>query len=380
MFAFTFAGCWDNKDIEELFIVEGVGVDLSTENENELIVSVQIGSTQKKEYSSSGGMTGTTPIISKVIDSSLANAFNKINLNSSRLLFLHHNKVYIFGQSLAEKGLSKHIDTLLRNPQARLEIPIVIVEGKAEDVIKAQLSKEKLSSEFLAKLAQEMAKISSESRSRIIDVAKRLVDKTYAPVVPLIKLENSEEEGKQEIKQIGMAIFKNDVMVGSFSIDDLLGYYFAYGNVTNISTTVKDENGEATFYITKTKPKKKILVEEENVKVNLMVEIELKTTEIKGFVDMEANQLYPHLEQLLIGSIKEKINNVFDITKIHKTDIFGFGSSIAKKEPKKWKKISDKWDEIYPEIELEIEVKAKISTTGEISKSIEMEKKINDNR
>lgn len=49
-------------------------------------------------------------------------------------------------------------------------------------------------------------------------------------------------------------------------------------------------------------------------------------------------------------------------------DIFGFGEEVRRKHPGQWKNMEDKWDELFPGLEVIPEVDAKIRRTGKITK------------
>ena len=51
-----------------------------------------------------------------------------------------------------------------------------------------------------------------------------------------------------------------------------------------------------------------------------------------------------------------------------KADIVGFSKEFYRKYPKQWKVIENHWDEVFPEVEVNINVKAHIRREGYITK------------
>ena len=45
-------------------------------------------------------------------------------------------------------------------------------------------------------------------------------------------------------------------------------------------------------------------------------------------------------------------------------DVFGFGEALHRKYPKQWKELEKDWDEIFPELEVEIVVETQVSRSG----------------
>ena len=55
-----------------------------------------------------------------------------------------------------------------------------------------------------------------------------------------------------------------------------------------------------------------------------------------------------------------------------KTDIFGFGETIHRKYPKMWKKMKDNWDDIFPNLPVNITVEVDTKQLGGIGKPLFM--------
>ena len=51
-----------------------------------------------------------------------------------------------------------------------------------------------------------------------------------------------------------------------------------------------------------------------------------------------------------------------------KADIVGFAEEFYRKYPKQWKKIENRWDELFSEVEVNINVEAHIRRQGYITK------------
>ena len=47
-------------------------------------------------------------------------------------------------------------------------------------------------------------------------------------------------------------------------------------------------------------------------------------------------------------------------------DIFCFGEAVHKKYPKLWKELENRWDEIFPDLEVEIDVETRLQEAGRI--------------
>ncbi len=132
------SGCWDNHELDTLFIVTGVGLD-EAGSPDEIDVTLQIGKAKKnKSESSSKEQKDSSIILMETTSDSLMHALMDLNRNSSRTLFLQHNQAILFGQKLAEQGVSDKIDYMIRNTESRMETLLLVVEGRTGEVLSMQ--------------------------------------------------------------------------------------------------------------------------------------------------------------------------------------------------------------------------------------------------
>jgi len=67
------------------------------------------------------------------------------------------------------------------------------------------------------------------------------------------------------------------------------------------------------------------------------------------------------------------INQAIELAKNLKTDIFGFGNAVYKKKPTQFNDIKDRWnEEVFPNLEIEVEVDLKLTAKGTINSFIEV--------
>lgn len=366
-------GCWDSREIDALFILTGTALDVS-DIPGHIIVTLQVTNIKEVQSSSEGGGTdgGGPVIILRADDDSLMDGIAQINRNSNHKLLYQHNQVRLFGTALAEQGIERHLDSLLREQQARLEVPLAVVDGRAEEALTAKLSQDPNTGIFLRGMFQEQSKISSEYEVRLIDFVHRLLDESAAPVMPLIKV--TSEGDKQEIGITGMAIFKGDRMVGKLSNDETLGYIWSFGNVKRCNFKVTDSSNMAVLHITGLDCKRDVTLRQDGgVSVDLSIDAVVGIAELSGFQDMKPPELLEHLENLAEEEIKAKIMRCFAVAKSLDADIFEFSSEVYQNHPQQWEAMKGRWDAIFSDIDLSVQAKVRIPETGQIVQSLEME-------
>ena len=253
-----------------------------------------------------------------------------------------------------------------------MEVPVVVVDGRAEEALSAKLVQEKITGIFLARALNDLAVMSPKYRVRMLDFASRLLDGTSSPIAPMIKV--VQQGGKQEIKITGMAVFKGDRMVGRLTNDETMGYIWSMGNVQQCDMETGSSLGKAVFHITKLDCKRDItLRQDKGVQVALSADATLNVGELSGFAGMAPDELLLYLVQLAEEEIRRKITDSFETARGLNADIYGFGTSVHRKYPKEWEMMKGQWDAIFPDIEFSVKARVHIPGTGQIIQSLEME-------
>jgi spore germination protein KC len=372
------SGCWDNHELDTLFIVTGVALDAAGDSD-QTDITLQVSKTQPKSGDSGQpGPQDDAMLLLKSTRHTLLEAMMAFNRSSSRTLLLQHNQVLVMGARLAEQGVWNHMDVFLRERSTRMEVLMIIAENRAEEVVSAKLGQEKLSGIYLSRMVQNLSNVSPYYKVRMLDFASRLLDKSTAPVAPLISV--VEEDGGQEIRMLGMAVFKGDRMIGRLSNDETSGYVWAMGPVEQCEVVAGTDAGRAVFQIMRMDCDREAeLREDGGVRVTLRVNAVLNVGELQGFEGIKTDELLPYLSGLAQDGIRSRIMDTFEIARGLNADIYEFGALIHGKYPREWKSMKAEWDAIFPEIVFDVQVNARISATGQIINSLGMEAEKGEN-
>ena len=100
------------------------------------------------------------------------------------------------------------------------------------------------------------------------------------------------------------------------------------------------------------------------IKVNLIAELRKNSNDTQSNILLteELKELETKLNESIRSDIEAALKKC---QKELKTDVFGFGFALFRKNPKLWNEEYEKnWDKIYPELPVTIEVDSKINSTG----------------
>lgn len=366
------SGCWDSHELDSLFIVTGIALDKADDPEK-LDITLQVGKTQSNASGSDDANSQSdNAIVLRTTASTMIEALIEFNRNSSRTLLLQHNQVVLFGSALAEQGLKQHIDLFIRDQKTRMEVLFMVADGRADEILSVKLDPEKTSGIYLSHVMQDLYNVSPYYKVRMLDFVSRLLDGTFSPVAPIASLVG--EDDKQHLEISGLAVFKHDKMVGRLNNDEASGYIWTMGKVGQGGVVCEDDSGRAVFNIDNMDCARDVTLRSDGgIHVALEVNAALSIDELSGLSELQLIDMVPVLTEMARNQILEQIADTLRTAQRLNADIYGFGVSLHRKYPKEWQDIKDRWDELFTEIEFDIKVKVVLKSTGEITKSLEME-------
>lgn len=359
-------GCMDSRELNELGIVMGVGIDKGDKTEAVKLTAQVIKAGEIAPTDQKSGGSGKAYINFEDTGNTIFAAVRDITSQSSRRLYFAHNQVLILGRSAAESGVTKYLDFFMRDPETRLNVYILVARDSAESVLDTDPQLEKVPANTISKLIEGEAKSSSQEMAvKLKDFKDNLMVKTSAPVAPIVEI--TEDGGKKTAKINGTAVFKGDRMVGELNKTEGRGLLWVLGKVeSGIIETTSSKGNWVSLEIVRAKGKFSTELENGKVKVTITISEEGNIGEGSGYEDITSLSEVAFLEKQKCEVIKEEVMAAIKKAKELDADIFSFGESVHHKYPKQWTKMEDQWDKIFPEIEVEVKVDAKIRLSGRI--------------
>ena len=362
------SGCWDRKEVNDLGLVTAAGIDKVSDKTIELSILVFIpkstGSGQN--MNGSGGISGGQTLVRSAKGITIADAMSKLQEKLPRHIFWGHTEVFIFNENLAKKGLTEHVDFIIRDPQLRERSQLFITKQKAKDVLGLLPPLNRDLSTVLRQL--ESLKIGMEVTVK--DFAEMLTSESEDTAVPWIQM-LPPEKGKEQRETIayisGTAIFKKDKMVGKIDASATRGVLWLRNNIRLATVTVKPKEAKGLVSLNMQNASSELIPIIKNGKWKMLLKADAEADVIQNTtpLDMSDPVVIKSLQKQLKKEIEDKVNLALGhVQKELKADIFGFGDAFYRKYPKLWKKEKDHWNEIFPNIEVTIEPNIKIRRQG----------------
>jgi spore germination protein KC len=374
-------GCWSRRELNDLAISVGMGFD---KKDDQVQVTIQI--VNPSEVASKRGGSGTTTPVStfKATSKTIFESLRKITTQSPRKVYSSHLRMLVISEELAREGITPILDGISRNHEMRSDFYIVVARGTtAENVLNVLTPIEKIPSNKLFSTLEMSEKVWAPTvKVKLDKLISDLQTEGKDPVLTgiLIKGDPSKGDEKSNVYRTdpptslvyaGLAIFKNDKLVGWLNDKESKGYNYLINNVNSTIGHIDcPKGGILALEVVRTKTKMKGKVE--NGKPQIIVDVFLE--ENVGEVQCKIDLLDPGAIQKLEELAQEDVKNILEATiqkaKKYNVDIFGFGEAIYRADPKYWNKNKESWMEQFSDLPVLVKTEVKIRRLGTVSDSL----------
>lgn len=351
-------GCWDYRELSDLAIVAGVAIDLADEPGKVIITSQVI---KPREFTNAGegayinvGAPGYTP-------------FESVRFATTefdRRLYFSHAKVMIISQELAEQqDIRPFLDFFARDVEPRGDMNVLIAAGKAKDLLEVKPNMEQVPALGLAELVITCQATGQVCVRKYSEFIQMLTNKTTAAHATYAEV--YEEKGQKKPRYVGSAVFKEGKMVGTLDKAQTRGMLFVTNRVKGgIIVVDAPGGGKASLEIIDSRTKVTPQVKDDQISIKIEVVITSNLGGTTGFTDLTTPLFMASLRRRQAAVVRSEIMQAVEQAKEWKADFLKFNEVVYRKFPREWKKLEPRWDEVFPNIDVQIEVKSEVRLSG----------------
>ncbi len=399
MLMFLTTGCWGARETDQMAFILVMGID---KGQNNLVqVTFQIAIPQAIG-GKDGGKPGESTEIISVEAASLFGALQLANAFVSRELTFIHNKVVIVSEDIAREGMAKYINPLVRSREIRRTTFLMVSKGKAREFIeKNKPILEKSPSRQFETFMQANFFTGFLPYSIIHEFYKNIKSPGSQPFTNLVGVEKEENltnkkpgdgdiiknevaylpgeiprKGGNKIEIIGLAVFRDDKLVGFLNGAETRYHQMITGNFRSAIFTFPDpqrdeKNNIIVIKINKGRsPDIKVTFPEDKPHIEVKLILEGEILSIQSGINYEATDkiggLQSYIEKLISS---EALKMIKKTQQEFKSDICGFGEYTRKYfwTWKEWEEFN--WLKRYPEADVKVTTELAIRRTGLMSKT-----------
>jgi spore germination protein KC len=370
LYALLLTGCWDRTEVNDLAIITAAGIEKNDDKTIELSVQVFVPRSQGGVQQMNGGGGGASSVGQTFVRSAqgttIADAMSNLQEKFSRRIFWGHSEVFIVGQKLAKDGIRGSMDFMMRHPQVREGAYVLVSKEDPKLVLRLSPSLERSSSEVL----REMAKSKIVLKVTLKDLMQRMQGESEAvglPWVEALPAGSGRTKNQNDPYLVGTAVFKKDKMVGHIDDKSTRGVLWLRDEINTAVITVTPKEAKGLISMKLLRAHTVLIPKIENGKWSVTVKVDTEDDVIQNGTTMDIRNLkyIKALEHDLEANVETRAQEALDqVQKKMRADIFDFARAFNRKYPKVWHQEKDRWDEIFPEVEVNFEVKANIRRPG----------------
>ncbi|MDR3644187.1 MAG: Ger(x)C family spore germination protein, partial [Clostridia bacterium] len=231
------AGCWNNRDITELAIVTGLGVDKAADGNIEFTAQIISAAKSGGSQSSSGSAQGSGSTVTVSAEgATVFDAARNLIPKLSQKAFYSHVQLLAVGEAAAKGGLDKIWDFFERDHEMNRAARLIVVKGgTAKSVLEANADIDQIGA---VEIADTMG--STAYGKNVDSVAYDLTELLSQPLAGMVSgvIDPCGAVTLKDMKVEGGAVFKHAKLIGYLDDDQTRGYLFAQSLIKSTILTI----------------------------------------------------------------------------------------------------------------------------------------------
>jgi len=365
IFPLLLTGCWSNRDLSDMNIVAGVGLDRT--EDGKVLLTVQVVEPGAIQSTSSGNAEGGGPqpkpvFVESYEGETVFEAVRGILSIVDKKLFFSTAQVLILGEKLSQDGIEEAMDFFQRDNEMDYLMDVLVAKDVTpREILEIETDIDAIPAIYIKGTIENTVLRGTVKKTTLIDLIKDMISNGRQLAIGQIS-----KAGEKEVRTEGLAVFKGGKLAGWLDPRETRGYLFAIDKIESAIVNVPVDKGKIAMEIMRSRGRVKVAFENgEPSMLTVKVEIEADVGGYEGSSSLESSDNLYFLEEKLEEEVKKEILMALEKTqKEYSSDIFGFGTYVRKYHPRYWKNAKEGWDKIFSKLQADIRVDAKIVRTG----------------
>ncbi|RPF52146.1 Ger(x)C family spore germination protein [Aquisalibacillus elongatus] len=338
------SGCIDQRILDEVRLTTAVGYD---PGENDQIKVTAVSPFFQADKSTiNETFTVLTPL-SK-------DAKHKFSMSNSKPFVSGKIEAIIINEELADNGVLTIVDGMIRDPSIGSRAYIATTKDEVSKLLQGQYSSQD-NGMFISDTLDHNIISGSLPRTNLHLFFNDYYAKGKDPFIPDLS------QDKNSIKISGVALLKEDQIVGHVNQDQLFTFKTLVQKKTENDTFLVDINDEDQALLFKISSHTDYDIQNLNNNPEVKVKVKMNLT-IREYSESELNEKkIIEIETAAEEKFKEQATNLIQQFQELNVDPIGIGQ-MASAKSRQWNK--EQWYDQYPDINFQIETNFKITETG----------------
>lgn len=360
----------NRTEIDKTFVVRIVAIDKLPTGKIRLTIT-------SKSASAGGNQGEGTAAQSEIMVSegeTVFDAARQMLTFASKRPHYGHTEFILFGENTARDGIIPFLDFISRNHEFRYNAKIYIVKGDSANgmISKVNLGDSHLSDKLVSLESNAFAL--SQNQPVTLSEAMYIFDKkgisTYIPYIEVVESNQGEMLSKEQLSSDlhlsmqGYAIFKEDKLQSFLDGELSRGVNWIRNEIKSGILVLEALDGQKiSMEIINSKSNIKPYMDENRIQCTVSVKFDTNIAETMSKDDIFTPQGFTRLEELQETKVRKEIEKTLKYAQELNLDIFGIITNFVRKYPNSKEELRASWNELFPEIQFNVEVESLVNRT-----------------
>lgn len=355
------SGCWDMMEINQTLFPYSVGIDLNEEEGDKYVITISYPNINAI------GKNATQDERIYVVSTVSSSIFEGASQLATRLphpFNFKMLKVLVVGNSISKDPdtMREILDGIMRDFNISKKVRIIEAHGDAKDILlfAIQAKRQEVIEGTLFSMLMQKNNTDRYNSQTVTNFVSNM-DMRGVSLVPRVTT------GEEDIKVYGGCIFKDYKLIGHLNELENRAVAFIEGESERDLIDVPFEGITVSYMVTGSESRRELIKSGENLKIKISIQLEGALQEYihKDNPPENGLELLKNMELAIEKELQKQIDETMDkLQKEYNADVIGINEYLSKFHPKIWREVEKDWDELFPELEIEIVLDAKIRRRG----------------
>jgi Ger(x)C family germination protein len=352
------AGCWDQHQLVNKTLVNGISFDLTDEGK------IHLTARDLNIESKGGGQFEIKDELLSAERPTIVGLGIDIDSMSAGQVDYSQAHILLIGDELAKQGIHQILDNFYRGKDSNTASKIAITKGKAEDILSTEKDKSPIAF-FILQTIEGAEKATLLPDEKIFTVWTKILSPGKDFILPYLEKSDSDK-----IAIAGVALMNKDKFSGktlSKEQSTLLLLLLDKFKKTNFMPLILNEESEDQsigFSTRKMKRNMEIKVDKTSGDITCTIEISLQVEVNTYPQNLKEDLNIKKLNKEISAELTKQAKEITAILLEANSDVFGIEMKIANRHPDVSKEMN--WDEDYKNVKIEPKVNVEIIKTGSV--------------
>lgn len=365
-------GCWDQIEIEDILQVGAIGIDkyIPPAEDNKTINDKQPieKEIEKKRFIYTFAfpelnIEELSNIVISSVGDSLYNVGRLLANRTNHEMVYGHLRVIVLNSDVVkdEEAFREILDEVEDNEFVSRRVILLMTDESAADIINVNPEINPIVGRFISEMFSRRDRSPRAPKGDIGNILQDIHESGNTLIPKIIS-------GEKDVKISGAGVINNYKFIGWLDELDTTQVMIFKGEADIVGIRIPDYNGVNIPIDAQYKRSKLRLVEsEENIKIVAEIEAEgdIKRASFEGKVDTLNPDVVKDIEKAACDTVKKQMESAIDnVQKEFKTDVLNIDRFLRRYHYDLWEEVRGDWDEIFPNIDIEVKIDLKIRRVG----------------